>query len=180
MIVFVDIESTGLDERTGHLLEVAMVVTDDELHEEGFITRVMKPIGVEIDAVAVDDVVRQMHTANGLFEEVKTNGARRFEAEADLINFIGARVELGKVQLAGSTIAFDRRWLRHHMEKLEAMFHYRSIDVSCLTELAQRWAPEVYNKRPKAGKAHRALADARESIDYLRFYREVGFVGGGR
>ncbi len=89
-------------------------------------------------------------------------------------------VDLKNTQLAGSTVGFDRAWLRKHMPALEVLFHYRSIDVSSLTELAERWAPTVYEGRPKAGAAHRALDDVRESISYLRYYRDCGFIGGAK
>lgn len=98
-----------------------------------------------------------------------------------LKHYTPKRVTLAsQTPLAGSTVGFDRRWLKEHMPKLEALFSYRSVDCSSLTELAKRWAPSVYEARPRAEHAaHRALADVRESISLLRFYRDRGFVGGG-
>lgn len=230
MIAWTDIESTDLDERAGHLLEVALAITDDDLNELASLSLVTRPVGADIDQVFMPDVVREMHTKSGLLDEVRRNGLRRHEAEELLIKFtkdffstvpdvslktcascgkvekdhvnvtpgvLGATVcpdaekgeprffapkmvtALSQTPLAGSTVAFDRRWLREHMPALEKLFHYRSIDVSALVELARRWAPEVDKARPKGegGAKHRALADVRESISYLRYYRKTGFVG---
>lgn len=217
MILWVDVESSGLNEKQGHLLEVALVLTDDDLKEVASTSIVMKPVGIEIDDVKMDDVVREMHTANGLFDEVRKCNVRRHEAEQYLMEFVSSafkdvplvpdkstckcgqrkskHVDTAteefrhpfdpmliaahkQTPFAGSTVSFDRAWLKEHMATLEAMFSYRSIDVSGLTELAQRWAPETYGFRPKAAGAHRALADVRESINYLRFFKWSGFVGG--
>lgn len=192
MIVWTDVESTGLDERNGHLLEVALVLTDDELVEQGHFSVVVQPVGTTIDATVanMDVVVREMHTANGLIAELREGGGvRRYEAEEHIIKWLKGPCtspeqeklsleSLSKVPLAGSTVGFDRRWLREHMPRLEALFSYRSIDVSSITELARRWSPSTYEGRPKAGKAHRALADVRESIAYLKYYSNVGFIAG--
>ncbi len=192
MIVWTDVETTGLFERDGHLLEVALVVTDDELVEQGHFSVVVQPVGTKIDAMVanMDLVVREMHTANGLIADLRAGGGmRRYEAENHFIKWVkgpntsseqetASLGALAKTPLAGSTIGFDRRWLREHMPKLEALFSYRSIDVSSITELAKRWAPAIYEGRPKAGKAHRALADVRESIAYLKYYSNVGFIAG--
>lgn len=183
MLVWCDIESTSLDERKGHLLEVAFVVTDDKLEERGSTSIVIRPVGMETGAVEMTLVVREMHEKSGLLADVATSSVSCNAAETILTQWLAdtfGRVEdLRQIPLAGSTIDFDRRWLRHHMPKLEALFSYRSVNVSTLTELTQRWAPAVYNNRPKkdAGVAHRALEDARQSVAVLRYYRDVGFVG---
>jgi oligoribonuclease (3'-5' exoribonuclease) len=233
------VESTGLDERKDHLLEVAMVVTDDDLNELDCCSVVMKPVGVLIDQVQMDPKVLDMHTKNGLLDEVRAleaaDGMRLYQAEQLLLDFISrafrnvppvasekcahcgrskneheSRIEMcaggvdlpclycvadgyfntgfhpklmpavTQTPLAGSTIGFDRKFLRQYMPKLESKFSYRSIDVSSLVELAKRWAPEIYKARPKGGEesAHRALADIRVSIEYLRFFRVAGFLRG--
>ncbi len=184
MIMWTDVESTGLDEREGHLLEVALVATDDDLTELGYSCTLVMPVGVDIDKMPLeDDFVLKMHTENNLLRDLKDNqgvvGFRRYEAEDRLIDAVNKMTggDSKNIQLAGSNVGFDRRWLRHHMPRLEEMFHYRSIDVSGITELAKRWSPAIYEKRPKAGKGHRALADVRESISYLKYYREQGFIG---
>lgn len=231
MIVWVDVETTGLDARSGHLLEVALVVTDDDLSEVAARDVVVRPVGADVDRVYMEPVVREMHQKNGLLADVRERGLRRHEAEEVLVTFVralaqvppvpsgkcarcGRREEehlpdgdgprhaiptrcpsvgagaattgffepemlpvLPQTPLAGSSVAFDRQWLAEHMPRLHGLFHYRSIDVSSITELARRWAPGIYAERPKAADAHhRALADIRESIEYLRYYRRSGFV----
>lgn len=186
MIVWTDVETTDFDERTHHLLEVAMIATDDNLVERTHTTVVIKPVGIEIDEVKMSMVVREMHEKSGLIADIKTgNGLRRHEAEGKLYDwlrdtFIDPEMQLRSIPLGGSTIAFDRRWLRQHMSGLEKLFLHRSIDVSSINELASRWAPHIFNDRPKQprGVPHRALEDARHSIETLRYYKERGFVGG--
>lgn len=176
MIAWTDLETTGLDERVGNILEVAFVITDDNLEEKSHFSCV---VNVK-DIAPMDAIVREMHTVNGLFKEMD-NGkwVRDEDLEDEIVDWFidqGPIKELKKVPLAGSTVGFDRRWIRHHLPNVEAMFSYRSIDVSSITELVKRFAPDVYEKRPRAeNPAHRALADVRESIAILKFYREHFF-----
>ena len=194
-----DIESSGLNERAGHLLEVALVATDDELKELAAISTLCRPVGIDVDDIQMDDVVREMHTKSGLLEELRASASRRYEAQAVLHAFLQqvesmcppVEVREGEepkppfkdVPLAGNTIAFDRRWTREHMSTIEGMFSHRSIDVSSITELAKRWAPAIYTARPGLGpdgkpvSEHRALPDIRASIETLRYYRKTGFIG---
>lgn len=188
MIVWTDVETTSFDERHHLLLEVALVITDDDLVERGSVSVVIRPpFGADQARKMMDEYVLKMHTENGLLAEL--DGGVSLDTAGDmLVDFVTrsflakecpvdeGKVFLSKIPFAGSTVGFDRRWLRHHVPRLESML--RSIDVSSFTEVAKRWAPLVYEARPKAGAAHRALADARESIEYLRFYRRVGFVNG--
>lgn len=178
MIVWVDTETTGLDERTGQLLEVAFVVTDDALVERAATSVVIAPVA----PLDMSLVVQEMHEKSGLLKDIK-DGCSLPAANKILKDWLAAtfgRVEdLRQIPLAGSTVGFDRRWLRQHLPAVEALFSYRSIDVSALTELSSRWSPAVYNNRPKkdAGIAHRALDDARQSAECLAYYRQAGFIG---
>lgn len=181
MIVFVDVETNDLDERkeSAHLLEVALVVVDDNLVERAATSVVCKPVGVEVDDLEMPLLIREMHEKSGLLADLrKPDALRRYEAEKFLVDWLGTtfgRIEdLRQIPLAGSTVSFDRRYLRAKMPEVEALFSYRSIDVTCLTELAKRWSPAVHNDRPKeeVGVAHRALDDARHSVKVLRYYRD--------
>lgn len=186
MIAWVDTETSGLDERCGLplLFEIAIVLTDDDLVEKGTISIPIVP-DLPWDYVIshLDPVVIEMHTKSGLFADVQQKQALHiFDAETMLCDWIGdVASETGfdpkKTPLGGSCVDFDRRWLRECASRIEAMFHHTSIDVSTLNQIAKRWNPSIYEGRPKDKAAHRALADARESIAYLKYYRETGFIG---
>jgi oligoribonuclease len=182
VICFVDTETSDLNPRTAHLLEVGIVFTDDDLTELAAMSTVLRPVGVDVAKVITDPVVIAMHEKNGLRAEVEASTLHRYEAELLLVNFAVKFTghTLANIPLAGSSVGFDRAWLEEHMPTFHGLFHRRSIDVSGVTELAKRWAPKVYEGRPKKAVAHRALDDARESIEYLRFYRETGFLGSVR
>jgi len=188
MIAWIDIESSNLDERTGHLLEVALVLTYDDLEEFSVMDVVIFP-SCGVENLTMIPLVREMHTKNGLLAEAASVGVSAQTAEKALMEFVLSQVKahsdssteaetvlaLKKIPIGGSTIGFDRRWLRHYMPALEGMFSYRSIDVSTITELAKRWAKDIYEKRP-LGDAHRALADIRASIALLKYYRNSDFL----
>jgi len=174
-IVWVDCEMTGLSLETDALVEVACVVTDAELNEldEG-VTVVIRP--PDLPFAEMPDIVREMHTASGLIDEIP-HGTTLEAAETLVLDYIKTHIaEPRKAQLAGSSVYVDRGFLARDMPTLDAYLHYRLIDVSSIKELVRRWYPRVYfNSPPKTGN-HRALADARESIAELRYYREAVLV----
>jgi len=176
-IVWVDCEMTGLDLGSDALVEVACIVTDAELNEldEG-VTVVIRP--PDAPFAAMPDIVREMHTASGLIEEIPL-GTTLEAAERIVLDYVRTHVaEPRKAPLAGSSVYVDRGFLARDMPTFDAYLHYRLIDVSSIKELVRRWYPRVYfNSPPKRGN-HRALADARESIAELRYYREAVMVPG--
>ncbi len=174
-IVWVDCEMTGLDLGSDALVEVACVVTDAELNElDAGVTVVIRP--PDAPFAAMPDIVREMHTASRLIEEIP-DGTTLAAAEKIVLDYVRTHIsEPRKAQLAGSSVYVDRGFLARDMPKLDAYLHYRLIDVSSLKELVRRWYPRVYfNSPPKTGN-HRALADARESIAELRYYRAAVMV----
>ncbi len=181
-MLWCDIESSSLIPDKGHLLEVAVVITDDQLVVLYSKEVVVRPVGVEVADLHLNDVVRKMHTDNGLLKDVEERGIRRYEAEELLVDkwllpTYGVEVLRG-MPLAGSTISFDRAWLNVHMARLISLISYRNVDVSSLTELAKRWATTIYAQRPgQDHAAHRAMADILGSIEVLRYYRNKGFIG---
>ena len=187
MIAFVDTETTSLDEGSGHLLEVALVLTDDDLNEVAAESALVWP-GCWPRGSApscpggIAPAVIEMHDKNGLWRDAAERGVDPADAEAHLGRFLDRAAPLAEVlrrtPLGGCTVGFDRRWLRRHMPDLESRFSYRSVDASTLTELARRWAPAVYEGRPRSTDAHRALPDARGAVELLRYYWRCGFVGG--
>ncbi len=174
-IVWIDCEMTGLELGSDALVEVACVVTDAELREldEG-VTVVIRP--PDAPFAAMPDIVREMHTASGLIEEIP-HGTTLEAAEALVLDYVRSHCpDPRKAPLAGSSVYVDRGFIARDMPTLDAHLHYRLIDVSSIKELVRRWYPRVYfNSPPKRGN-HRALADARESIAELRYYREAVLV----
>ena len=174
-IVWIDCEMTGLNLTTDALIEVAALVTDYELNQLGDgIDLVIKPPAEAL--TQMDDFVRDMHTSSGLLDELAT-GTTMAEAEAQLLAYIREWApEASKAPLGGNTVGTDRGFLLRDMPELEAHLHYRIIDVSSIKELALRWFPRAFFASPKKEGGHRALADIRESIAELRYYREAIFV----
>ena len=166
---------TGLDLQTDALVEVAALVTDSELNVLGTgVDIVIRP--PEAALTQMEDVVRQMHTASGLLAELHT-GVTLTEAEQAVLEYIQTWVpEARKAPLAGNSVATDRGFLARDMPALEGHLHYRIIDVSSVKELARRWYPRVYFASPEKTGNHRALADIRESIQELQYYRAAVFV----
>lgn len=174
-IVWIDCEMTGLDLAQDALIEVAALVTDFELNQLGDgVDLVIKPPAGALEQM--DPFVREMHTTSGLLADLDT-GVSLAEAERTVLDYVHAWVaEPRKAPLGGNTVGTDRGFLSRDMPTLEGFLHYRVIDVSSIKELARRWYPRVYFNSPKKTGGHRALADIRESIAELRYYRETVFV----
>ena len=174
-LVWIDCEMTGLDLGSDALIELAVLVTDPELNVLGEgVDIIIKPTA---DALAqMSDFVTEMHRNSGLLE-LLPDGVTLAEAEAQALAYIRAHVpDVRKAPLAGNTIGTDRTFLARDMPELEGHVHYRNVDVSSLKELAKRWYPRIYFTAPTKSGNHRALADIRESIEELRYYREAMLV----
>jgi oligoribonuclease len=174
-LVWIDCEMTGLDLTRDALIEIACLVTDGELNvvDEG-VDLVIKPPPEALDQMA--DVVRQMHTASGLLSELAA-GITLAEAQDQVLGYVRKFVaEPRRVPLCGNSIATDRTFIARDMPELDAFLHYRMVDVSSIKELARRWYPRAYFASPPKHGGHRALADIKESIQELRYYREAIFV----
>src|SRR5690349_20907430 len=174
-IVWIDCEMTGLDLRRDALIEVAALVTDSELTVLGDgIDVVIKPPDEALETMV--DIVRTMHTTSGLLDEL-AGGMTMAEAEAAVLGYIKQWApEARRAPLAGNSVGTDRGFLARDMPELEQHLHYRIVDVSSIKELARRWYPRVYFASPMKRGGHRALADIRESIEELKYYREILFV----
>jgi oligoribonuclease len=174
-LVWIDCEMTGLDLDADALVEIACVVTDGNLVEldEG-IDVIIKPPSDALDQMP--DVVRQMHTSSGLLTAL-ADGISLAQAQDLVLGYIRKHVpEAKKSPLCGNSIATDRMFIARDLPKLDDHLHYRMIDVSSVKELARRWYPRAYFASPAKVGGHRALADIRESINELRYYRETVFV----
>lgn len=169
-IVWADCEMTGLDIDKDEICEIAVIVTDDQLKtlDEG-IQIVIKPSD---SAMAnMGEFVRQMHTDSGLLAELDSGMSIESAQEQVLAYLAKFITEPKTAPLAGNSIGTDRMFIIRQMPKLDAFLHYRNIDVSSLKELVRRWYPRVYFQLPKKVGSHRALADIRESIQELAYYR---------
>ena len=174
--MWIDCEMTGLDLGSDKLIEIAALVTDSDLNVIG------EGVDVVIHAddaalAAMPDVVTKMHAASGLTEEVRAATVTVAQAEQMVLDYLRKHIDGdGAVPLAGNSIATDRGFIARDMPELDGYLHYRMVDVSSIKELCRRWFPPIYFGQPEKGLAHRALADIRESIRELRYYRAAAFV----
>jgi len=172
-LVWLDLEMTGLDVTRHMIVEVAVLVTDQDLEglDEGLDVVVHQPPAALAE---MDDFVRAMHTKSGLLPEIEASTVSLAEAGEQALAYIRRHIpKPGTAPLCGNSIGVDRRFLDRQLPELDAYLHYRSIDVSSLKELCRRWYPAVYKQRPAKRETHRALDDVRESIGELRYYRDT-------
>jgi oligoribonuclease len=162
---------TGLNPEKDRIIEIATIVTDSNLNviEEGPVFAIHQSDEL---LESMDEWNTSHHNASGLVERIKKSQITEAMAEQQTLDFLKKHVLDGKSPLCGNTIWQDRRFLACYMPNLEKFFHYRLIDVSTLKELAQRWAPKIYNEMPEKEALHLALADIRDSIAELRYYRQ--------
>ena len=179
VLVWMDLEMTGLDHNRDVIVEIATIITDDELAiiAEGPDLVVHQPDDV---LAGMDPFVVGMHTRSGLLDAIRASTVSLEEAGTATLDFIRQHVPAaGTVPLCGNSIGTDRRFLTAYLPDIETYLHYRSIDVSSLKELVRRWYPKVRQDRPQKQGSHRALDDIRDSIEELRYYRERVFVPNG-
>ena len=174
-IVWIDCEMTGLDIERDELCEIACVVTDQELEvQDDGLQIVIKPSSQALSNMG--EFVTNMHQESGLLEEL-SDGESVESAEKAVVEYLQKWIkEPRSAPLAGNSIGTDRMFLNRYMPNLDSFLHYRNIDVSSIKELARRWYPRVYFQLPKKTGGHRALADIKESIQELRYYRKTVMV----
>ncbi|CAN5885132.1 oligoribonuclease [soil metagenome] len=171
ILVWLDMEMTGLDPSKERIIEVATILTDGQLTEIAVGPDLVIHQPDEVLA-GMDDWNKKHHGQSGLIERVKASTVSDADAEAATLEFLklhcGAK---DRPVLAGNSIHQDRRFIRRYMPALDLRLHYRMVDVSTVKELARRWFPQIIAKQPPKNETHRALDDIRESIDELRYYR---------
>jgi oligoribonuclease len=172
-LIWIDLEMTGLNTMADHIIEIATVVTDQQLNEvaEGPVLAIRQPASV---MQSMDEWNTRQHGVSGLTSRVLESKISMAEAEAQTLQFLGQYVEKGVSPMCGNSICQDRRFLARQMPQLEAFFHYRNLDVSSIKILAERWAPSVVAAFRKES-SHRALSDIRDSIAELAHYRSTLF-----
>ncbi|GEA10194.1 oligoribonuclease [Alteromonas sp. KUL49] len=173
-LVWIDLEMTGLDPETCVVLEIATIVTDQQLNviAEGPVIAVHQPNSI-LDNM--DEWCTRVHGESGLTDRCRESNVSIDQATQQTIEFLSHYVGAGKSPLCGNTIGQDRRFMVKYMPELENYFHYRSIDVSTIKELVRRWQPDVLKGFSKQG-THQALDDIRESIAELQYYRTKVFT----
>lgn len=171
-LVWIDIETTGLDPVVGRPLEIAMIITDKNLTEKHRRTAVIHWPDDVIDSMELSDVVREMHLKNGLWREVSESARSLMSVDQSFANDLAMRYGNGpKPPLAGSTISFDRAWIQVWFPLVASKLHYRNVDVSTLKELLLRWSPNDVPETPD--EEHRAESDIVASIMALDHYRSI-------
>ncbi|MGH9026274.1 MAG: oligoribonuclease [Acidimicrobiia bacterium] len=173
LLVWLDLEMTGLDVERDSIVEIAVLVTDADLNpvDDGVDLIVRQPP----EAMAgMSDFVREMHTKSELLPAIAASTIDLETAGKQVLEYVRGHVpEAGTAPLCGNSIGVDRRFLARYLPELDNYLHYRSVDVSSFKELARRWYPQAYKKRPDKAETHRALTDVHESINELRYYREA-------
>jgi len=174
-LVWVDCEMTGLDLGRDALIELAVLVTDEDLTVLGEgVDVVIRPPDAAL--AQMDEFVRTMHTTSGLLDRL-ADGMSVAAAETLALDYITTYVsDPRKAPMAGNSIATDRGFIARDMPSLDAHLHYRLVDVSSIKELARRWFPRTYFQAPLKTGGHRALGDIQDSINELRYYRAAVFV----
>lgn len=175
LLAWMDLEMTGLDPAKHVIVEIATLLTDDELN----IVAKGPELVIKTDESALagmDRVVVDMHTKSGLLDQIRASTVTHEQAAAETLEFLKTHIpSSGSVPLCGNSIGMDRRFLAVHMPEIEDYLHYRSIDVSTIKELTRRWYPKVLSDAPRKEVGHRALDDVTESINELKYYRSAVF-----
>ena len=174
-IIWMDMEMSGLDPETDRILEIAVLITNGELE---IVAEGPNLILHQSDEVleAMDEWNTKHHGQSGLTERVRESSVDEAKASSVLLDFFSQHTEKKRAPLAGNSIHQDRRFVARYMPEVEDWLHYRNVDVSTLKELALRWYPAQYAARPTKKGSHRAMDDLLESIDELRYYRQVLFL----
>ncbi|HXA32216.1 MAG TPA: oligoribonuclease [Acidimicrobiales bacterium] len=175
MLVWMDLEMTGLDPGRHVIVEIATLITDDDLTivAEGPDLVVATP---PAQLAEMDDFVKKMHTSSGLLKEIEASTVSLADAGATTLAFIQEHVPKARtVPLAGNSIGTDRRFLAAYLPTIEEYLHYRSVDVSTIKELCRRWYPDVLKSAPAKAGGHRAMDDIKESVAELAYYRTSVF-----
>lgn len=176
MLVWMDLEMTGLDPDRHVVVEIATLITDDDLRviAEGPELVIHQPPAA---MASMDDFVEKMHTKSGLLDQIAESTISLQDAKDQTLAFLKEHIsEAGTVPLCGNSIGTDRRFLAKHLSEIENFLHYRSVDVSTIKELGRRWYPKALAGAPRKAAGHRALDDIRESIAELVYYRSSMFL----
>jgi oligoribonuclease len=175
MLAWIDLEMTGLDPEVNVIVEIATLITDDELQIVAEGPNLVVHAS-EVELKRMDPFVLDMHTRSGLLPKIKASTIDIKEAGDMTLAFLKEHIQVEKsIPLCGNSIGTDRRFLAKSLPEIEDFLHYRSVDVSSVKELAKRWFPEILADAPKKNGGHRAMEDIKASVEELRFYRSRMF-----
>lgn len=177
LLVWMDLEMTGLNPHIDSIIEAAVVITDADLNAVADGPELIIHAPREAFERA-EPVVKEMLTANNLIELSPQSMVTEAEAEEEILRFLSVHIEPQSSPLCGNSIHVDRMFLNHRMPQVDQYLHYRNLDVSSLKGVVSRWHPDVYEeyKKTRPGKSHRAKDDILQSIAELRFYKEGFFM----
>ena len=176
MLAWIDLEMTGLDPDVHVIVEIATLITDDQLNliAEGPDLVIS---ATEEQLEKMDPVVVEMHTKSGLLDEIKASKITLEEAGSQTLSFLMEHItKKGTVPLCGNSIGTDRRFLAKWLPEIENFLHYRSVDVTSIKELGKRWFPKVTGAAPEKNGGHRAMDDIKASLFELQYYRDNLFI----
>ena len=176
MLAWIDLEMTGLDPDLHVIVEIATLITDDQLNliAEGPDLVIS---ATEEQLKKMDPVVVEMHTKSGLLDEIKASKITLEEAGSQTLFFLMEHItKKGTVPLCGNSIGTDRRFLAKWLPEIENFLHYRSVDVTSIKELGKRWFPKVTGAAPEKNGGHRAMDDIKASLFELQYYRDNLFI----
>ena len=176
MLAWIDLEMTGLDPDLHAIVEIATLITDDQLNliAEGPDLVIS---ATEEQLKKMDPVVVEMHTKSGLLDEIKASKITLEEAGSQTLSFLMEHItKKGTVPLCGNSIGTDRRFLAKWLPEIENFLHYRSVDVTSIKELGKRWFPKVTGAAPEKNGGHRAMDDIKASLFELQYYRDNLFI----
>ena len=176
MLAWIDLEMTGLDPDVHVIVEIATLITDDQLNliAEGPDLVIS---ATEEQLEKMDPVVVEMHTKSGLLDEIKASKITLEEAGSQTLSFLMEHItKKGTVPLCGNSIGTDRRFLAKWLPEIEDFLHYRSVDVTSIKELGKRWFPKVTGAAPEKNGGHRAMDDIKASLFELQYYRDNLFI----
>lgn len=174
VMIWVDLEMTGLDTRVHTIVEIAVIATDADLTPlDAGIDLVIRAEDADLDNI--DPFVHTMHKRSGLLKAIEASEMSLVEAGGLALDYVKQHVGPGIAPMCGNSIGMDRRFLDAYLPEIDQYLHYRSVDVSSIKELCRRWKPEAYAKRPSKRGSHRALDDIMESIAELQYYRTAIF-----
>ena len=176
MLAWIDLEMTGLDPDLHVIVEIATLITDDQLNliAEGPDLVIS---ATEEQLEKMDPVVVEMHTKSGLIDEIKASKITLEEAGSQTLSFLMEHItKKGTVPLCGNSIGTDRRFLAKWLPEIENFLHYRSVDVTSIKELGKRWFPKVTGAAPEKNGGHRAMDDIKASLFELQYYKDNLFI----